>query len=63
MARLEFYEVRRGDEDDWDHLCLCKSEEDAERICNTEENLSGVKHHVVHVEIIATADLNIEDYE
>lgn len=21
--RLEFYEVRRGSEDDWDHVCLC----------------------------------------
>lgn len=61
-SRLTFYEVRRGDEYDWDHVCLCKKEEDAQRIANTEENLSGKKHHVAQMEIYAQVDLTCDDY-
>jgi len=64
-SRLSFYEVRRGETDDWidwDHVCFCKKEEDTKRIANTEENLSDKEHHVVQIEIFAQVDLTCEDY-
>ena len=62
-SRLKFYEVQREiKEDCWDHICLCKKEEDAERIATTEESLSGNKHYVREVEIFAEVSLAITEY-
>lgn len=56
--RIDFYEVRCGTPDDWDHVCLCKDKGVAETIAS----VYGAPCFIEHVEIIASVTMDIEDY-
>jgi len=63
-GRIDFHEVRDGDEDDWGHVCLCKDEDMADLIIDALNKTSHpdtvfYKHHI---EIVAEVDLDVRDY-
>lgn len=62
--RIDFYEVREGTPDDWESVCLCKTEKEAERIIDAlrHGNPNGSVWFIEHVEIVATTDLDVRDY-
>lgn len=62
--RIDFYEVREGTEDDWDSVCLCKTEADATRIITALSHVdtAGLSWFTQHVEVVATTDLEVRDY-
>jgi len=63
-SRIDFYEVREGTEDDWEHVCLCKTEADATRVITALQHVdtAGLSWFIEHVEIVAEVDLDIRDY-
>lgn len=67
--RIDFFEVRKGDRDNWDNICLCKSEEQAEEIIEALRHVDRCDpapknpvFFIEHVEIVARTNLEISDY-
>ena len=60
--RIDFYEVRRGQENDWEHVCLCKDEDEAKYIAAVLANEEGKDFYVHHMELVASVDIEERDY-
>jgi hypothetical protein len=61
--RIDFYEIRIGDEGDWDHVALVKGKEDAEKLKEVlEEAFPDNTYFIEHVEIVAETHLSMEYY-
>lgn len=60
--RMDFYEIRVGDEDDWESVCLVREEEDAKGLLTILKLHYDKPLFVSHMEIIARVDLEEGEY-
>tara|TARA_R110000851_G_scaffold287513_3_gene441526 strand:+ start:3803 stop:4003 length:201 start_codon:yes stop_codon:yes gene_type:complete len=63
--RIDFYEVRVGSDDDYDHVCMCKCEDQAQKIVDrftdVDETLCA-RYFIERIEIVAETNLTLGDY-
>lgn len=55
--RMAFYEIRFGTYDNWDHVCLVKEKDDAQKIMIALQPIYEQPLFIEHMEIIARVDL------
>lgn len=58
---IEFFEIRQGDEGDWESICLVKTEENAKiMLGHLTPHYTNLYYH--HVELVANVTLEMEEY-
>lgn len=60
--RMDFFEIRCGTYDNWDHVCLVKDQEEAEKIMKLLDQHYPRDLFIEHMEIIARVDLEEGEY-
>lgn len=60
--RIDFWEIRQGNEDDWDSVCLVKEEEDAKQLAHHLLSFYSKPLFIWHVEIVAETNLNLREW-
>lgn len=60
--RIDFYEIRAGEEDNWDHVCLVKEEEDANSLIEILRSNYDKPLFIMHVEIVAHTNLQLQEW-
>jgi hypothetical protein len=60
--RIDFYEIRVGDEDDWDSVCLVKEEEDAKSLLTILKLHYDKPLFIFHTEFVAHTNIEEGDY-
>ena len=60
---IDFYEIRIGTRDDWDHVAMVKDEAGADEVmsCIKKENPEN-EYHIEHIEIVADVDMSVREY-
>ena len=61
--RIDFHEIRSGDKDSWDHVCIVKGEEQAETLKQIlEDALPDKTFFIEHIELVANTTIEMGYY-